>query len=235
MCVQQTQGGLIRAGSHRFAILPVALRRAVHASTSKDYSRLWKPIRDFKAECGLTGAGNLTDFFRAFRRQLDEFVAEFETVPGQVGAIVLIGGRVVGVERAPSHEYWRDVWEPLIRECYGSHAIREAAVADDGDVSFRAPIRREGLTDLDDLEAALMVAEAEENERARATVRELIGLPFAARRESVCEEVGLYRVENDRLQGQIAREGERVLYASLVTSAKWERDRAWTAAEPFEI
>ena len=41
--------------------------------------------------------------------ELDEFVAEFECVPRQIGAIILVDDQVVGVERAPSHAYWQSV------------------------------------------------------------------------------------------------------------------------------
>ena len=34
----------------------------------------------------------------------------------QVGAIVLVDDRVVGIERAPSHDYWLSIWPSLIRE-----------------------------------------------------------------------------------------------------------------------
>jgi hypothetical protein len=235
MCIEESQPGLIRPGRYRFAILPVSLRRHGHKTKDRNYSRLWAPIRAFKKDCGLTGKGNLSDFLKHYRRQLDEFVAEFETVPGQVGAIVLIHGKVIGVERAPNHAYWADVWEPLIRECYGSHAIRLARAAGAAAPRHRTSLREEGIESLDDLEAALEEAEAEESEAAREQIRSLLDAPFKVKQDSTLEGLSVESVRNDQLIGQIVREGETVLYASLVVHAAWERKAAWKRSKPFEI
>ncbi|MCU0355810.1 MAG: hypothetical protein MUD08_19075, partial [Cytophagales bacterium] len=64
--------------------------------------------------------GRLRYFLNHFKPQLDQFVAEFEYVKDQVGAIVMLEGRIVGIEIAPSHQYWQEIWMPLLRECYGS-------------------------------------------------------------------------------------------------------------------
>ena len=96
----------------------------------------------FNQEMGVPAAGHLEFFLKQFRKELDEFVAEFECVPRQIGAIILVDDQVVGIERAPSHAYWQSVWPCLIRECYGSLAIRVAQLKGE-----RAP---EGAKELGD-------------------------------------------------------------------------------------
>ncbi|MGR6999760.1 ARPP-1 family domain-containing protein [Yinghuangia aomiensis] len=128
MCVQETQGGLIRGGRHRLAILPPPLREAAaDLPVRPAFDRLWPAVRAFNHSAGLPASGNLVAFLRRFATELDRFVAEFECVAEQVGAIVLIDGEVAGIERAPSSAYWRTLWEPLIRFCYGAEAVRREA------------------------------------------------------------------------------------------------------------
>jgi hypothetical protein len=126
MCIQQSQPGLIPTGKHTLAILPVALRaQALAVRHVKDFRKLWEPIAKFNRALGVAESnGNLAAFLRTYEKQLDEFVAEFELVPRQIGAIVLVGGRVVGIERAPSSAYFAAVWEALVRVSYGSLAIQ---------------------------------------------------------------------------------------------------------------
>ena len=111
MCIQQSQGGFIQRGSYRMLILPYALREAALAvRKEKSYNKLWDAISVFNREMGVQAAGHLEFFLKHFRKELDEFVAEFECVPSQIGAIILVDDQVVGVERAPSHAYWQSVW-----------------------------------------------------------------------------------------------------------------------------
>lgn len=114
VCVQQTQGGYIAEGAHELMLLPMALRRAAHeARLEKNFQRLWPAIGEFNAAVGLTDAGgHLEKFFERFEAELNHFVAEFEPVPRQVGAVVLVNGVVAGVERTPSADYFRGVAAP---------------------------------------------------------------------------------------------------------------------------
>lgn len=90
-------------------------------------------------------------------------------VPGQIGAIILVDDQVVGVERVPSHSYWRSVWPSLVRECYGSLAIRVAQLKGD---SATAPASRTPLPDdvssLDELDSLIAEIARQEDERTKA-------------------------------------------------------------------
>ncbi len=97
----------------------------------------------------------------------------------QVGAIILIDDRVVGIERAPSHAYWQSIWPSLIRECYGSLAIEAAKTSGDRspDRSPRVQLPLQIAT-LDELESLIAEIASQEDERARSTVRELLDEPL---------------------------------------------------------
>lgn len=235
MCVQQTQGGLIAAGNHRMLILPYALREpAMKVRNERSYNKLWDAISRFNSELDCPPAGNLEFFLKNFRKELDGFVAEFECVPNQLGAIVLVDDQVVGVERAPSHAYWRSVWPALIRECYGSAAIRVAKQRGQCPPASREPLPDDVET-LDDLEAVIAAIAEQEEERTKATVRQILMSELSLKREEAVAGVTIETVESEQFTGQVIRDGEHVVYASLPVVNSWVRSKRWQTAKPFVI
>jgi hypothetical protein len=237
MCIQQSQGGFIQRGSYRMLILPYALReRALEVRNDKSYSKLWSAISLFNQEMGVPGHCHLEFFLKHFQNELDEFVAEFECVPRQIGAIILVDDQVVGVERAPSYAYWQSVWPCLIRECYGSLAIRVAQLKG---VRAEAPASRTPLPDeigsLDELESVIAEIARQEDERAKGTVRELLDERLTLSRDESTAGLTIETVEPERFTGQVIRDGQRIVYASLPAAKKWLADRQWQAAKPFAI
>ena len=236
MCIQQSQGGYINRGSYRMLILPYALReQALEVRNTQKYDKLWGAISVFNQEMGVSAAGHLEFFLKHFRKELDEFVAEFECVPGQIGAIILVDDQVVGIERAPSHAYWQSVWPCLIRECYGSLAIRVAQLKGDQ----AAPASRTPLPDdigsLDELETVVAEIARQEDERTKATVRELLDEPLALTQDETTEGLTVETIRPGRFAGQVIRDGERVVYASLPAARKWLANHKWQTAQPFAI
>lgn len=220
-CIQETQGGLISETQGSMLILPASIRsQALAIRNDTSYNRLWDVIRKFKRSVGLDGSGNLVDFLKAFRRQLDEFVAEFELIPRQVGAVVLINGTVVGVERAPSTQFWRTLWNPLIRVCYGSLAIQNKCE--------RPPVTRTmlkmGQKTLEGLREALTVVTEAEMATTARIVSETDSMQLQLHKipDEKMGEFNLLTVANERLSGQIVRDKEMsvVKYASLCISGK---------------
>jgi hypothetical protein len=175
-------------------------------------------------------------FLKHFRKELDEFVAEFECVPRQIGAIILVDDQVVGVERTPSHAYWQSVWPCLIRECYGSLAIRVAQLKGE---SAGAPASRTPLPDdigsLDELESVIADIARQEDERAKATVRELLDEQLTLTQDESVVGLKVDTVQPGRFTGQVIRDGGRIVYASLPATKKWLADNKWQTAKPFAI
>ncbi len=220
MCVQQGQGGYIAEDKHGMLILPAALRpKALSVRNEKSFNKLWASITELNKSVGLTEAGHLEYFLKGFQKELDEFVAEFEIVPKQRGAIILIGGEIAGVEIAPSSAYWEVVWTPLIRVCYGSLAA-SARKRGLQRPQTRAPLR---LVDrsIDGIRDALVRAEEEEGRSVMRTFAALHGLPFevAGAPDDRINGILLTTVANARLSGQVVRTGFKVLYASLCAAA----------------
>lgn len=237
MCIQASQGGLIQKGTYRMLILPHALReQALEKRKTKDYQKLWNDISAFNERLGVNGQGHLECFLKAFKKELDEFVAEFECVPEQVGAIILIDDRIVGVERAPSHAYWQSIWPSLIRECYGSLAIEAAKAggerSPDCTPRVQLPLQIESL---DELESLIAEIARQEDERAKSTVRELLDEPLTLVHDETVADVTIDTATSDHFTGQVIRDGETIVYASLPATKLFVETQKWTRAEPFAI
>lgn len=217
MCIQQSQPGYIRAAKHPMVVLPVALRTSALRHRKKvDYSKLWDDISRFNRSLGARQGGHLEFFLTHFKKELDEFVAEFELVPNQVGAIVLVGGHLAGVERAPSSAFWEVVWEPLIRVCYGSLAIYHSR-QNSSPPATRIPLKTKAKT-LKGLAKALEEARIREDQLTEDTVREVHKheLKAAAGAEEALGKARLVTMASQGLSGQIVTNGKNSFpYASL--------------------
>lgn len=219
MCIQSGQPGTIPADRHVLTILPAALRaKALAVRDVEGFQRLWQDIAAFNQGFGLGAVSHVEHFLRHFARELGDFVAEFEPVPAQVGAIVLVAGEVVGVERAPSRAYWLHVWEPLVRGCYGSVALRAASAG--RSAPGRAPLALEERS-LAALRLALQAAAAVDQARAQAHVDGLAprALDAADAADAELGPIALTTVTGGDLSGQIATVRGEVRFASLCAAA----------------
>lgn len=221
MCVQQTQPGYIRKGKHDLLILPAALRsKALSVRREKNFQKLWNSIAAYNKTVGLgdTG-GHLSHFLQAFGKQLAELVAEVELIPRQVGAIVLIGGKIAGIERAPSAAFWEVLWNPLVRVCYGSLAIQWSQVHPEPPAT-RVPLAT-GATTLEGLRRALADVQKVENDATTAVVRtaRAFSMEVANDTDDRYETATLHTVAGSFLAGQVVTVGDDVRYASICAAA----------------
>lgn len=218
MCIQETQGGLIRQEeSTTLVVLPVTLRsQALSMRHESELGRVWPAIREFNRSVGINGRGNLVEFLKEYERQLDDFVAEFELVPDQIGAIVLIGGKVVGVERAPNVPFWEKLWVPLVRVCYGSLALRTARTLGDNPPETRTALKVKEKS-LAGIKQALHDARVKSEGLIEAAYNEVRSTPllYADGAEGKLGGAELFTVANTRLAGQMVRRGALASYVSL--------------------
>jgi len=241
-CVQQTQGGHISEQRHEFMIMPFSLREtALKVRNTIGYNKLWPAISEFNKNIGLRqfgDRGHLEFFFKQFEKELDRFVAEFEVVPNQIGAIVLINGMVVGIERSPSHDYWASVWKALIRGCYGALAIeydKRGLVNKTTLSKIRVPIESKGVKNLNDLFKAYEMAETKQTENVKSIVRNLVDDMFTAQLDEASDGMRREQIENPQFAGQLITEGPRIIYTSLIATSGWIKNKDWHKAEKFEI
>lgn len=240
MCIQQSQGGMIQHDQHRMLILPYSLReRALALRGQKEFGKLWSDIAVFNTEMGIrsgTDRGHLEYFLEHFKKELDEFVAEFECLGKQTGAIILIDGHVVGVERGPNPTFWRDVWDALIRECYGSLAIKVAKDQGDRPKTPKTRVPFHGrFESLGDIERGLRRVREEEEEKTKEIIRKLLDEPFECEKEDELAGYKIFTVKNDQFTGQVVRDSGKVSYCSLFTTKTWAKNAPWREASKFAV
>jgi hypothetical protein len=243
-CVQSSQGGYIRDEQTPLLILPYAIREAaIKKIGDTEAGKLWRDIGAFNRLAGCSrGSDHLEYFTEKYNSVMDQFVAEFEIVPNQVGAIIMIDGKVHGVERAPNQAFWRGVWTPLIRMCYGSQAIIFRSKNKNAQPKM-TPINRRGVNSINDLADALEKAEKKDKDNAVAVVTSLLDEDFALKNKDSHQVSGEGRtstikqqtVENDQFIGQMFTDGPQVCYASVVTKTGWMQHASWRSAKKFEM
>lgn len=240
-CIQDSQGGTILMGEHQLSILPWLLKEPMFkVRGEKVYSKLWSSIKEFNTTLGLEGRGHLEIYLDHFKKELDQFIAEFEVVYRQVGAVILMNGEVVGVERAPNYAFWQDVWTPLIRECYGSLVLqyRKKYGGNPPPPKIRKPLSIGNKKTLSAIADALESAQRSEAGAARKVVRNFIEDDFEVKDENVGSKIKGMKVQsltNDQFKGQVVKDGSAVVYASLFTNAMWKKNQRWHEASEFRI
>jgi hypothetical protein len=218
-CIQEEQGGLMEPEARELIILPFNLRQvALGVRAMKSYNKLWPAICNFNRVMGLRATGHVDIFLEQFAQQLERFVAEFEPLPKQVGAIVLINGKVAGIERVPSYDYWLKIWSTLIRECYGSRVLYiQKKEENPNPLPTRLPL---GQADsIADLITELQRVNTAEDEAARQIVRDLMNEPVTVEREAeTMLSLTVETLQSSHFVGQSVRDGLQVVYASMVAT-----------------
>jgi hypothetical protein len=234
-CIQEIQGGTMQPETHELIILPFNLREAsLKVRTQKNYNKLWPFIRNFNRAMGLHATGHVDIYLEQFDQQLERFVAEFEPVPGQVGAIILINGKVAGIERVPSYDYWLQLWPTLIRECYGSLALYTQKKGEE----IRALPTRLSLGAVntpDELIEELQRVNAAEDKATRQVVRDLMNEPVTVKQEAgTMFGLTVETLQSRHFVGQRVRDELQVIYASMVATEQ-RLAMAPEAATAFQI
>jgi hypothetical protein len=219
-CIEESQGGMI-SGANELLILPAGLRAEALAQRNQSgYNKLWPAIRRFNDDFGISQrGGHLVYFLQQFEKELDEFVAEFERVPRQVGAIIMIAGRVVGIERAPSEAFWEKLWVPLVRVCYGSLALKVAR-SGAGLPATRTPLSVT-VRSLEGVQRALEQASQAAKALVSTTVEALSGkLLQAAPADEQLASCNLVTLASQDFAGQVVQQDTgQTLYASICAAA----------------
>jgi hypothetical protein len=123
-CVQGGQTGYFN-GTQEFRMIPVSMREMLFdkVGQTSGYQNIYPAIQKLGQDTK-SGTGNyLNIYFEKFDKKLDQFIAHFERPKNLIGIIVLIDGEIVAIDKFPSFTYAEQVWDLMIRDCYGSLAI----------------------------------------------------------------------------------------------------------------
>lgn len=232
-CVQSSQCGLMskqRNAEHKLRMLPLAVRYEAFQrrdESADSYSSLWDKLGQWNHRSGVTG-DFLVSFFKQYAKNLSLFVAQFELVPQQRGAVVLINGELAGVEVAPNSDYFAGLFQPLIRDCYGAEALLARNEATPQSESLLRDV-----TSLDELVGAVDELAAGELDFAATVVNDVQSQTVQAKRDHALAGLEVVNMDGAALAGQGVRSTttNRLIYASLMARPDGEQRKAKIASQ----
>ena len=85
------------------------------------------------------------------------------------------------------------------------------------------------------MESLIAEIASQEDERARSTVRELLDEPLDLQYEETVADVSIDTATSEHFTGQVIRDGDKIVYASLPATSSFVKSQEWTRAEAFTI
>lgn len=212
-CVQASQGGYLVEREQWFFILPVQLRFiALQLRGQKSYSKLWNNIGRLNQEFGLKSRGHLEQIITRQRAYLTQYQSRFELLKDQTGALFLIGGKLAGIEIAPSAAYFQELWMALVCFCYGAGAMsfdRKIAIHQEQKIlPFPA-------NTLEQLREQLQSSHREKVDKIRDVLAKIPGQEFKVQEEERFCNLRLKTAIGNNFAGQFVEEAGQLVYASL--------------------
>lgn len=210
-CVQQGQGGYLTEAQQWFFVLPLSLRDTALTLRGKTgYQKLWAAIAQLNAKWKRGTVGHLEQIISRERGYLTQWVNRFELLPRQVGALFLLRGRLVGVEIAPTAEYFAETWMPLVCFAYGVEAMYHESIR--GESQPRSPLEADSLPEL---RRALERRREAAERAADDAIAKAPADPFDVDEEDSYIDLKLFTMRSGSFSGQVVRRKDGLVYASL--------------------
>ena len=231
-CVQGSQTGHFHSTSE-FRMIPVTIREMLFDSVGKHdgYSRIYPAIRKLGQDTSSSTNEYLDKYFNKYDKKLEQFIAHFERPRDLIGIIVLIDGEIVAVDKFPSFTYAEQVWDIMIRDCYGALAIiselKHKTTSQEFTDTYNDLKKRHQDNIVDLLEKALKRTKEKKSESVQEKIQELLELTFEATLDTEGQSSGtrtpksyILKTDDDGYIGQVICENE---FNHLVSIVKRER------------
>ena len=235
-CVQGGQTGYFR-GTQEFRMLPITMREMVFDTVGQpsSYGRIYPAIQKLGQETQSNAGNYLNIYFDKYDKKLEQFIAHFERPKNLIGIIVLIDGEIVAIDKFPSFTYAEQVWDTMIRDCYGSLAIiselKHKSSVSEFTQSYEAlkADYRENLIDL--LERALKKTKKSMTDSVAERIQEVLELRFDATLDTEGQSTSarapksyILKDTNNNYIGQIITENEFNYLVSVVKRERFNPD-----------
>jgi hypothetical protein len=229
-CVQGSQTGHFR-GTQEFRMIPVTMREMLFEKVGQTsgHGNIYPAIEKLGRDTGARTGNYLDVYFSKYDKKLEQFIAHFERPEKLIGVIVLIDGEIVAVDKYPSFTYAEQVWDILIRDCYGALAIISDMNERKGKKLFSETLRKTrqktGESTLEKLERALNKTKKVITKTVEEKIQDLLDLTLEAQKDTVGNPTGgnapkSYILKHDGYIGQAVSESD---YHHLVSIVKKER------------
>ena len=221
-CVQSSQGGGIQGTeTDELRFIPATIRHAAmkkHTASSghDNYSIIWNDIESYMKKLGIkSGRAHIHDFYDHYKKELEEFIAPFEKVENQVGAVILLNNEVVGIELYPNYGAWNKIWRKLIRDSYGSEAI--ALIKNKQAVSFRPILEADKISSMADLKAEVTKVKVKTTEFIVDKINPILDYTITSQQSgtSVSFKINTINLTKLGLIGQTEEKNGKIYYLSL--------------------
>lgn len=123
-CVEGSRGGHF-SNTNEFRMIPVSMREMLFNAVGNTYghSNIYPAIRKLGLDTESNADTYLDRYFSKYDKKLEQFIAHFERPRNLIGVIVFIDGEIITIDKFPSFTYAEQIWDLMIRDCYGSLAI----------------------------------------------------------------------------------------------------------------
>lgn len=215
-CIAPSDSAHIRIGKRDFSFMPTKIRiPAIIKQHATSYEVLWKDIEKYMKESGIPGRA-MEKFYEQFDKELQDFVAQFEPIGNQVGAVVLINNEVAGIEIYPNYLAWNNVWRMLIRDSYGADAvslIREKKI-----VTYKPVVDLDKVENIEDLESEVQRVRTDFVTFVNSKVSPMLQDELQSTEREVSSDFKVYNLSGGNFIGQMVTKGEDIVYVSLLRS-----------------
>lgn len=213
-CIQPSEGSHIESGTETTGFIPASLRvPALDRKDNGSYDVIWGDIRKYLGEIGVQG-DSLRDFYKEFKKELDEFVAQFENIDKQVGAIVLINNEIVGLELYPNYNSWMKVWRPLIRDSYGADAIK--AIKKGTVIALKPSIDLDKVASMSDIKKQVEDINIRNITTIANKVKAVVDSEFRVTSQQNVGDFVVNTINNTSFKGQFITKNDVVVHCSLL-------------------
>ena len=233
-CVQGSEGGTFN-NTQEFRMLPVTMREMAFdaAENGRGYSRIYPAIRNLGQQTHSNTDEYLDRYFSKYDQKLEQFIAHFERPKNLIGVIVLIDGEIIAIDKFPSFTYAEQVWDMMIRDCYGALAIISELENKKANTVFtdkfneikREHGHMENVVDM--IETALNKTKKTISESVQEKIQEILELEFDASPDreghsSTMNGPTSYLLKNEGYTGQVITESEYNHMVSIVKKEKFD-------------
>ena len=232
-CVQGAEGGHFRnVTGDELRMIPVTIREMLFdkIGDGSGYSRIYPAIRSLGQQTQSQTGEYLDRYFSKYDKKLEQFIAHFERPRNLIGIIVLIDGEIVAIDKFPSFTYAEQVWDMMIRDCYGSLAVVSEIKNKKANATFTetySKLRgRRNESTLEKLERALNKTKENLTRSVEEKLETLLDLTLNATSDSdanrslTASQPKSYKLEHEGYVGQVISETD---YHHLVSIVKRER------------
>lgn len=229
-CVQGSQGGYFR-DTQEFRMLPITMREMVldTVGSPESFQRIYPAISKLGVDTKSDAGNYLNVYFDKYDKKLEQFIAHFERPKNLIGIVVLVDGEIVGIDKFPSFTYAEQVWDMMIRDCYGSLAIISELKSKSSQAVFTESFdsvkkNREDVVTM--LEKAMLMTKRKMTASVQEKIQDLLNISFDATLDTVGNPTASsrapksYILKTEGYVGQVLTENE---YNHMVSIVKRER------------